>query len=158
MDDALKKLGRLDLLQGTAVIDNARLTYARFKEIFAGDRWGRLASAGARVQRPLWASTGTKNPAYPDTMYVDRLIGPDTVNTLPPATLQAFMDHGQVALSVNKDREAPAPDWPSLPSRVSTSNRSPGAFWRMVSPPSPNAFASLMHSLEEKRDRLTGSN
>ena len=104
VDAALEKIGRNDL-QGTTAIDNARLAYARFREIFGGERWDRLARAGARVQRPLWASTGTKNPAYSDTMYVDNLIGPDTVNTLPPATLQAFMDHGQARLTVHRDLE-----------------------------------------------------
>jgi transaldolase len=105
VDTALEKIGRSDL-QGTTAIDNAKLAYALFREIFAGNRWDRLARAGARVQRPLWASTGIKNPAYADTLYVDSLVGPDTVNTLPPATLLAFMDHGQASLTINKDVEA----------------------------------------------------
>ena len=67
-----------------------------FREQFADRRWTELAARGARLQRPLWASTSTKNPAYPDTLYVDHLIGPDTVNTVPPATLKAYMDHGTV--------------------------------------------------------------
>ena len=71
-----------------------KLAYRQFRETFAGPRWERLAAVGARVQRPLWASTSTKNPAYPDTLYVDELIGPDTVNTLPDATIEAFADHG----------------------------------------------------------------
>ena len=86
-------------------MDNAWLAYARFQEIFSGKRWDKLAQAGARVQRPLWASTGTKNPAYPDTLYVDSLIAPDTVNTVPPATLEAFMDHGQVTPMTDTDLE-----------------------------------------------------
>jgi transaldolase/glucose-6-phosphate isomerase len=69
----------------------------RFRQVFSGERWDKLAAAGARVQRPLWASTGTKNPDYSDTLYLDSLIGPDTVNTVPPATLDAFRDHGQVS-------------------------------------------------------------
>jgi transaldolase / glucose-6-phosphate isomerase len=81
-------------LMGQAAIANAKLAYKRFLEIFRGERFQRLLEAGAQVQRPLWASTSTKNPAYPDTMYVDRLIGKDTVNTLPPETLEAFKDHG----------------------------------------------------------------
>jgi transaldolase len=88
---------RLSALQGTAAIASARLAYACFLETFHGERWERLAARGARVQRPLWASTGTKNPAYPDTLYVDTLIARHTVNTLPPATLKAFLDHGKVA-------------------------------------------------------------
>lgn len=90
-------------LRGTAAVANARLAYALFRERFAGPRWGALAAHGARVQRPLWASTGTKNPAYSDVVYVDELIGPDTVNTLPPATLAAFRDHGTVRRTVDAD-------------------------------------------------------
>ena len=93
VDAALEAIGNVDL-QGTIAIANAKVAYARFQELFSGDRWERLASQGARVQRVLWASTGTKNPDYSDTLYVDELIGPDTVNTLPPSTLEAFADHG----------------------------------------------------------------
>jgi transaldolase/glucose-6-phosphate isomerase len=87
-------------LQGKIAIANAKVVYARFKEVFSSERWERLATQGARVQRVLWASTSTKNPHYPDTLYVDSLIGPDTVNTVPPATLSAFRDHGTVALTL----------------------------------------------------------
>ena len=81
-------------LRGTAAIANAKLAYERFRELFSGERWERLAAAGARVQRPLWASTSTKNPAYPDTLYVDALVGRDTVNTMPMSTVDAVRDHG----------------------------------------------------------------
>lgn len=84
-------------LRGQAAIASAKLAYEAFRATFSGPRWERLAAAGARYQRPLWASTSTKNPAYPDTLYVDRLIGPHTVNTVPPQTLAAFLDHGTVA-------------------------------------------------------------
>ena len=87
-------------LKGKTAIANAKLAFARFKEIFGGERWEALAAQGARVQRPLWASTSTKDPAYPDTLYVDNLIGPHTVNTVPPQTLQAVLDHGAVALTL----------------------------------------------------------
>lgn len=83
-------------LLGQAAIANAKLAYKRFQQIFYGERFARLRASGARVQRPLWASTSTKNPAYPDTLYVDTLIGRDTVNTVPPQTLAAFKDHGRV--------------------------------------------------------------
>lgn len=99
IDQALERIRARDL-QGKIAIANAKLAYARFRELFAGERWARLAAQGARVQRPLWASTGTKDPAYPDTLYVDNLIGRDTVNTVPPATLQAFLDHGCVAATI----------------------------------------------------------
>ncbi|WP_396222667.1 transaldolase [Gemmatimonas sp.] len=87
-------------LQGKAAIANAKLAYRLFQASFSGARWAALSSRGARVQRPLWASTSTKNPAYRDVIYVEELIGPDTVNTLPPATLEAFRDHGEVRPSV----------------------------------------------------------
>ncbi|MFI5310043.1 MAG: transaldolase [Gemmatimonadales bacterium] len=89
-------------LRGQAAIANARVAYALFRERFAGPRWSALVAKGARVQRPLWASTGTKNAAYSDVKYVETLIGPDTVNTLPPATLDAFRDHGRVARTVDQ--------------------------------------------------------
>lgn len=85
----------LERLRGRAAIANARLAYARFTDKFGSARFAALAAAGAQVQRPLWASTSTKNPAYPDTYYVDALVGPRSVNTMPPATLAAFKDHGQ---------------------------------------------------------------
>lgn len=99
---ALESTDNVDL-QGKIAIDNAKSVYVRFREIFRGQRWQKLAAQSARVQRPLWASTSTKNPAYPDTLYVDNLIGSDTVNTLPPATLEAFLDHGHVAPTVETD-------------------------------------------------------
>ena len=83
-------------LRGRVAVANARFAYRRFKEIFSGPRWEKLAAAGARVQRPLWGSTGTKNPAYSDVLYVEELIAPHTVNTMPEATLRAFLDHGRV--------------------------------------------------------------
>ncbi|MFN4773559.1 MAG: transaldolase [Gemmatimonas sp.] len=89
-------------LQGKAAIANAKLAYRLFQASFSGARWAALSSRGARVQRPLWASTSTKNPAYRDVIYVEELIGPDTVNTLPPATLEAFRDHGEVRASVTE--------------------------------------------------------
>ncbi len=94
-------------LKGRVAVANARLAYARFREIVASPRWAALAAKGARVQRPLWASTGTKNPKYSDVKYVEELIGPDTVNTLPPQTIDAFRDHGRVADALS-GREAEA--------------------------------------------------
>lgn len=102
VDKKLEKSGPREL-RGRIAVDSTRLAYARFREIFRGERWESLARAGARVQRPLWASTGTKNPEYPDTLYVESLIGPDTVNTVPPATLEAFLDHGRVRETIEED-------------------------------------------------------
>ena len=94
---------RLRALMGRLAIANAQLAYALFSEATASERWLALALQGARVQRPLWASTSTKNPAYRDVRYVEELIGPHTVNTLPPATLDAFKDHGEVRRTVDLD-------------------------------------------------------
>jgi transaldolase len=96
VDRRLDVLGARAELRGTAALANARAAYGRFLEIVGSPRWLSLENAGASVQRPLWASTGVKNPAYPDTLYVDNLIAPRTVNTMPPATLAAVADHGEV--------------------------------------------------------------
>jgi transaldolase len=94
-DSWLEELGKTKL-QGKLGIANAKLAYRHFEEAFSGPRWDFLTGKGARTQRPLWASTSTKNPSYRDVMYVEELIGPDTVNTMPPETLEAFADHGEV--------------------------------------------------------------
>jgi len=104
IDKALNNLNQTQML-GKSAIANSKLAYAEFKQIFSGSRWQSLKDAGARVQRVLWASTSTKNPSLADTLYVDELIGPDTVNTIPPATLESFMDHGKVAETLTKDWE-----------------------------------------------------
>lgn len=95
-------------LRGKAAVANAKLAYRRFQEIFSGDRWEKLAAAGAQVQRPLWASTSTKNPDYRDVIYVEELIGPHTVNTMPLATVEAFADHGAAKVTVDHDVDAAA--------------------------------------------------
>ncbi len=92
-----KKLPEGSPLRGKAAIANAKLAYQEFLKTFQGERWEKLRARGAHLQRPLWASTSTKNPAYPDNLYVDNLIGPDTINTVPPSTLASFKDHGRVA-------------------------------------------------------------
>lgn len=95
----------LEALKGKAAVANARLAYRLFRSMFSGPRWDALAAQGARFQRPLWASTSTKNPAYRDVMYVDQLIGPDTVNTMTPATIDAFRDHGDIRRTVDTSLE-----------------------------------------------------
>src|SRR5512147_190364 len=92
-------------LRGKAAIANAKLAYDEFEKTFTGRRWENLKVKGARVQRPLWASTSTKNPSYPDTIYVDNLIGPETVNTVPPQTLEAFKDHGKAEVTITRGLE-----------------------------------------------------
>jgi transaldolase len=96
----------IQALRGTAAVAQAQRAYALFAQRFSGARWEALASRGAKVQRPLWASTSTKNPAYPDLVYVDTLIGPDTVNTMPDDTIAAFLDHGHPARTVDADPDA----------------------------------------------------
>jgi len=92
-------------LRGKAAVANTKLAYEEFRKVFGGPRFARLQAAGCRFQRPLWASTSTKNPAYPDTLYVDELIGPATVNTVPPQTLEAFREHGKVELTLLRGLE-----------------------------------------------------
>jgi transaldolase len=103
VDKALDEIGGHDELKGKAAVANARIAYESCQRLFSGERWERLAAKGAAVQRPLWASTSTKNPDYPDTLYVDELIGPDTVNTMPDATVEEARDHATVARTVDQD-------------------------------------------------------
>ena len=91
---------KAEALKGKIGIANAKIVYQHFKQYFQSERWSRLADKGARLQRVLYGSTGTKNPNYSDVMYVENLIGPDTVNTIPPKTLEAFLDHGSIALTL----------------------------------------------------------
>jgi transaldolase len=108
--DALTAAGgdkqKLEALKGKTAIANAKLAYRLFQQRFSGARWDALAARGAQLQRPLWASTSTKNPAYRDVMYVEALIGRHTVDTMPPATIDAFRDHGVVEVTVDRDIEA----------------------------------------------------
>jgi len=115
LEDKIKAVGeaaqqqKLKALEGKAAIANARLAYQEFKRLFSGPRFAALSPRGARVQRPLWASTSTKNPAYRDVLYVEELIGPDTVNTMPLTTIESFHEHGRVRLSIEDQlREAKA--------------------------------------------------
>ena len=102
-DKRLDEAGAPDDLKGKLAVANAKLAYQRYKELFSGDRWEKLRAAGATTQRCLWASTSTKNPAYRDVLYVEDLIGPETVNTMPEETIEAFEDHGEVALTLEQD-------------------------------------------------------
>src|SRR5579863_1081166 len=101
----LAERGRLQALKGKVAIANAKLAYQMYKSVFSSERWQRLAQSGAQTQRLLWASTGTKNPAYSDVLYVEELIGADTVNTMPPATMDAFREHGRLRPSLDEDAE-----------------------------------------------------
>ncbi|MBZ0276247.1 MAG: bifunctional transaldolase/phosoglucose isomerase, partial [Anaerolineae bacterium] len=153
VDAALNAAGNT-ALPGKIAIANSKVAYARFKELFSGERWESLADQGARVQRVLWASTGVKNPAYSDTLYVDELIGMDTVNTVPPATLKALLDHGAAAVTLDSSLDEAQAQIAQLAGlgidldAVTQKLQDDGvkAFIQ--------AFESLMTSIAEKRDRL----
>jgi transaldolase len=116
VDRRLEAIGSPEALalRGKAAVAQGKLAYQQFLATFSGPRWEALAARGARVQRPLWASTSTKNPAYPDTLYVDELIGPDTVNTLPDSTLEAFADHGVLERRLDADVDEARAVWAAL--------------------------------------------
>ena len=153
VDPQLDAAGGKALL-GKIAVANAKLAYARFLETFAGERWEHLSAKGARVQRPLWASTSIKNPGYSDVLYVDELIGPHTVNTLPPQTLNAFLEHGVAGVTLDKNLEEAQAQIAKLASlhidldAVTQKLQDDGvdAF--------ANSFESLLSSIAEKRERL----
>jgi transaldolase len=149
---------RYEALLGTAAIANARLAYARFKTIFAGDQWEALAAKGAQVQRPLWASTSTKNPRYRDVRYVEELVGPDTVNTMPEATLEAVRDHGRISRTVDTP-EALASAQKTMRD-LAEAGIDMDAVTLQLQHEGVKSFADsydqLIHTLEERRRALTG--
>jgi transaldolase/glucose-6-phosphate isomerase len=153
VDPQLESAGYTEL-QGKTAVANTKLAYARFRETFNGERWERLAAQGARVQRPLWASTSTKSPLYPDTLYVDSLIGVDTVNTVPPRTLNAFRDHGTVAVTVDKGVDEAL----ARVARLAELGIDLDAITQKLQDDGVAAFAksfeTLMTSIAEKRERL----
>ncbi len=139
-------------LPGKIAIANARLAYQEFRKVFESERFSRLREKGATLQRPLWASTSTKNPAYPDTMYVDELIGAHTVNTVPPQTLVAFREHGKARLTIEKDLDKAQDDFARLESlgisiaRVTHELEVEGVQAFSV------AFESLLESIKQRRE------
>jgi transaldolase len=143
-------------LRGKAAVANAQLAYELFLERFDTDRWKALAAKGAAVQRPLWASTSTKNPEYPDTIYVDNLIGPDTVNTMPDQTLLDFEDHGTVARTVDKDLAAAR----GVMAQLAEIGVDMGDVTRTLEEEGVASFSKsfdeLITSLETKADQLKG--
>jgi transaldolase/glucose-6-phosphate isomerase len=153
VDKALEEVGNTSL-KGQIAIANSKAAYMRFRQIFSGERWDKLAAAGAQVQRPLWASTGTKNPDYSDTVYIDSLIGPDTVNTVPPDTLDAFLDHGQVEPTLDTGLDLALNQMEELSDlgidldAVTEKLQEDGVFSFAAS------FTSLMENLSEKCERL----
>lgn len=154
--DRLEKETKLRQVLGKVAIANAKIAYQEYKKIFGGDRWQALAAKGAKVQRLLWASTSTKNPDYSDVMYVDELVGPETVNTLPPATIEACADHCDVASRIETDVDVAYnlieslkdPDIDINLDEVMDELLTEGID-KFVKP-----FESLMKSLQEKVDHL----
>lgn len=141
-------------LRGKAAIAQARLAYRMFRRHFSGPRWTQLAARGARVQRPLWASTSTKNPSYPDTLYVDRLIGPDTINTMPESTIAAFEDHGTVTRSIDDpsdDAELVLKQLEAIGVSMTDVGRSLEEQGAAIF---TKSFDDLIETLESKRSRL----
>jgi transaldolase len=156
VDKELEKAGNKDL-QGTIAVANAKAAYARFRELFRGPRWEALEKKGARVQRPLWASTGTKNPNLPDTIYVDELIGAHTVNTLPPATLDAFLDHGKLAVTVDKDLDGARKRMQDLSKYKVSLEAITAKLQEDGVEAFAKAFHDLMSSITMKRERLVAA-
>ena len=143
-------------LRGQAAVANAKLAYARFREVFDTPRFHALAARGARVQRPLWASTSTKNPAYSDTLYVDELIGPDTVNTIPPGTLAAYNDHGVLDPRLLRGVDEARALFRRLPELGVPVDGLIGQLEEEGVVAFAKSFDSLLATLEEKRARMAG--
>lgn len=156
VDSRLRQLGTAEAvaLSGTTAINQARLAYELFQNTFTGPQWESLVAQGAAPQRPLWASTSTKDPSYPDTLYVDALIGRDTVNTLPDATLEAFADHGVLSSSIENDVQIAHDQWDKLPSLgINISEVAEKLETEGVSS-FVNSFNELLSALEAKRVSL----
>jgi transaldolase len=143
-------------LRGKAAVAQAKLAYRQFRETFSGPRWDALAAQGANVQRPLWASTSTKNEAYPDTLYVDELIGPDTVNTMPDATIEAFADHGNLARRVDADVDEAERVWQALADVGVDMDDVAAVLEREGVASFEKSFDELLATLEAKAAELTG--
>lgn len=158
VDRALDRIGvgsaAADALRGRIAIANARQAYQHFRGLFAGQRWQALAEQGAAVQRPLWASTSTKHPQYRDTRYVEALIGPDTVNTVPPATLRAFVDHGRVAETVEQDLRQARDDLQRLANLGIDLSEITEELLEAGVAAFADSYQSLMSAIAEKRAQL----
>ncbi len=145
-------------IKGKIAVANAKLAYALFQDIFGGERFAPLKAAGAKPQRPLWASTGTKNPDYPDTLYVDSLIGPDTVNTMPSKTIEAFLDHGTVARTVDQDVESARKAMADLAAAGISIDEVTAQLEDEGIASFVKSFESLIAGVESKRASLAGVN
>ena len=153
VDKALEAIGNDDL-QGQIAIANAKIAYTLYEELFSGDQWQALANKGARPQRLLWASTSAKNPNYSDVLYLDELIGPDTVNTVPPATLDSFIDHGTVELTLTVDVDKARQQLDALPGLGIDLDAITAKLQVDGVASFAQSFVSLMESVNAKRRKL----
>jgi transaldolase len=152
-DRRLEELGREDL-QGRLAIDNAKLAYEHYLEVFSGPRWDALAAAGARPQRCLWASTSTKNPAYRDVLYVEELIGPDTVDTMPLETITAFLDHGHIERTLDRDLDDAREAIRAVEAQGITMERVTAELIDEGVASFSKSFDELIETIESKREEL----
>lgn len=153
VDSALEAVGNIDL-QGKIAIANSKLAYVLYKELFSGDQWDALAQKGAVAQRVLWASTSTKNPSYPDTLYVDSLIGAHTVNTVPPATLDALLDHATAATTLEDGIDEAQSQFDALSALGIDLDAITQDLQDVGVEKFADSFKSLMASIAEKRDHI----
>ncbi len=141
-------------LRGRLAVANAKLAYQRFKEVFGSQRFARLEAKGARLQRPLWASTSTKNPEYSDVKYVDELIGPNTVNTVPPHTLEAFKDHGTPSLTLESGLAEASQAFEELRAVGVSFDRVTDELEKEGVSAFSDAFSALLNTIEERRQQV----
>lgn len=151
VDGFLKSIPGGEKLIGNAAVANAKLAYDLFKKVTASKRWQKLAAQGARLQRPLWASTSTKNPAYRDVIYVEELIGKDTVNTVPPQTLTAFGEHGKANVTIDKDVEAARQHIQKLETAGISMDRVTSELEAEGVKAFADAFKGMLDTIEERR-------
>jgi transaldolase len=144
----------VDSLVGKLAVANTKLAYFQFRQVFSSQRFLVLKNMGARLQRPLWASTSTKNPAYPDTLYVDNLVGPDSVNTMPPQTLAAYKDHGMVGITIDKDMDQARRTFTELSSLGISMDEVTNELEFEGVKAFAEAFTSLIQTIEERRLRF----
>ena len=154
VDAELEKIDNTDL-QGKIAIANSKITYEEYRKVFKGPRWNKLKKLGARPQRVLWASTSTKNPAYPDTLYVDELIGPNTVNTVPPATYKNFRNHGTPKTTLTKDLKQAHADLAKLKRLGIKLDDVTDFLLKDGVKKFAKSFETLMQSIADKKEHIT---
>lgn len=154
VDGQIEGRGELESLMGKAAVANAKIAYQDFRQTFGTERFQSLARKGARVQRPLWASTSTKNPAYSDTLYVETLVGTDTVNTMPDATMDAFLDHGKASDSIERDVEESREVIAALEENGVSMDAVTTTLTREGVEAFADSFEELLGDIEAKRERL----